>query len=66
MDRERRSGNDWPTTASISEMAAQGVPSIGEFNTVLGQLIGASAKRYLGRAPAFPPVGEVVARPRIS
>jgi hypothetical protein len=53
-------------TASISEIAALGVPSLGEFNTVLGQLIGASAKRYLGRAAAFPPAGEIVQRPRIS
>jgi FxsC-like protein len=53
-------------TASISEMAAEGVPSLGEFNMVLGQLIGASAKRYLGRAAAFPPDGEIVQRPRIS
>ena len=53
-------------TASISEMAAQGVPSLGEFEMVLGQLIGAVAKRYLANAAAFPPVGETVERPRIS
>ena len=53
-------------TASISEMAAHGVPSLGEFDMVLGQLIGAVAKRYLANAAAFPPVGEIVGRPRIS
>jgi FxsC-like protein len=53
-------------TASISEMAAQGVPNLGEFDMVLGQLIGAVAKRYLANSAAFPPVGEIVERPRIS
>jgi FxsC-like protein len=53
-------------TASISEMAAQGVPSPGEFDLVLGQLIGVVAKRYLANAAAFPPAGETVERPRIS
>jgi FxsC-like protein len=53
-------------TASISRVAAQGIPSHGEFDVALGQLIGASAKRYLGSAAAFPPVGDVVERPRIS
>jgi hypothetical protein len=33
---------------------------------VLGQLIGVVAKRYLAKAAAFPPVGEIVERPRIS
>jgi FxsC-like protein len=53
-------------TASISEMAAQGVPSLAEFEMVLGQLIGVVAKRYLASAAAFPPAGETVERPRIS
>jgi FxsC-like protein len=53
-------------TASISEMAAHGVPSLGEFDMVLEQLIGAVAKRYLGNAAAFPPAGDIVGRPRIS
>jgi FxsC-like protein len=53
-------------TASISEMAARGVPSRGEFDIVLGLLIGAVSKRYLANAPAFPPDGEIVDRPRIS
>jgi FxsC-like protein len=53
-------------TAAISEMAAQGVPSPGEFDLVLGQLIGVVAKRYLANAAAFPPAGESVERPRIS
>ena len=53
-------------TASISEMAAQGVPSTGKFDQVLGQLIGVVAKRYLANAAAFPPPGETVERPRIS
>jgi FxsC-like protein len=53
-------------TASISEMAVQGVPSAGEFDLVLGQLIGVVAKRYLANAAAFPPPGETVERPRIS
>jgi FxsC-like protein len=53
-------------TASISEMAAHGVPSLGEFDMVLRQLIGAVAKRYLAYAAAFPPAGEIVGRPRIS
>jgi FxsC-like protein len=52
--------------ASISEMAAQGVPSLGEFDMVLGQLIWAAAKKYLGHAAAYPPVGVPVERPRIS
>jgi FxsC-like protein len=52
--------------ASISELAAQGVPSLGEFDMVLGQLIWAAAKKYLGNAAAYPPVGELVERPRIS
>jgi FxsC-like protein len=52
--------------ASISTMAAQGVPSIDDFDAVLRQLIGAVAKRYLGHAAAFPPRGKVIERPRIS
>jgi FxsC-like protein len=52
--------------ASISQMAAQGVPSPGEFELVLRQLIGVVAKRYLANAAAFPPAGETVERPRIS
>ena len=57
--------DEWEKTA-ISEMAAQGVPSPGEFDLVLGQLIGVVAKRYLANAAAFPPPGETVERPRIS
>lgn len=53
-------------TASISELAARGVPGLGEFEMVLGQLIGVVAKRYLANAVAFPPAGETVERPRIS
>jgi FxsC-like protein len=53
-------------TALISELAARGVPSLGEFDVVLGQLIGVVAKRYLANAAAFPPAGETVERPRIS
>jgi FxsC-like protein len=53
-------------TKSISELAAQGVPSPGEFDLVLGQLIGVVAKRYLANAAAFPPAGETFERPRIS
>jgi FxsC-like protein len=58
--------NKMVESASISKMAAQGVPSLGEFDIVLGQLIWAAAKKYLGHAAAYPPVGEVVERPRIS
>jgi FxsC-like protein len=57
--------NKMVEAASISELAAQGVPSLGEFDIVLGQLIWAAAKKYLGNAAAYPPVGEVVERPRI-
>jgi FxsC-like protein len=58
--------NKLAETASISELAARGVPSQGEFDMVLGRLIGAVAKRYLANAAAFPPHGEIVDRPRIS
>jgi FxsC-like protein len=59
-------GSKLAETASISEMAAQGVPSRGQFDEVLGQLIGAVAKRYLSKAAVFPPVGGIVERPWIS
>jgi FxsC-like protein len=52
--------------ASISVLAAQGVPSLDDFDVVLRQLIGAAAKKYLDHAAAFPPVGKVIERPRIS
>jgi FxsC-like protein len=52
--------------ASTSALAAHGVPSPGDFDVVLRQLIGVAAKRYLGNAVAFPPGGEMVERPRIS
>jgi FxsC-like protein len=52
--------------ASTSALAAQGVPSLEEFQAELPQLIWAAAKRYLSQAGAFPPVGEVVQRPRVS
>jgi FxsC-like protein len=58
--------NKLAETASISQLAAEGVPSLGQFDTALGQLIGASAKRFLASAAAFPPVGGIVERPRIN
>ena len=52
--------------ASISLMAAEGVPSIEDFDEVLGPLIGAAVRKYLGSAEAHPPNGEVVERPRLA
>jgi FxsC-like protein len=52
--------------ASISLMAAQGVPSIEDFDEVLGPLIGAAVRKYLGSAEPHPPNGDVVERPRLS
>jgi FxsC-like protein len=52
--------------AVTSATAARGVPSQAAFEVVLGQLIGAAARRYLNHAAAHPPRGELVERPRIS
>ena len=59
-------GHKLAEVASTSSMAARGVPSLDEFDEALRQLIGAAAKRYLGNAPAYPPAGKPVERPRIS
>jgi FxsC-like protein len=48
-------GHKLAEVASISKMAAYGVPSPGHFDMVLRQLIGVAAKRYLGHAAAAPP-----------
>jgi len=58
--------NKLTEVASISGPAARGVPDLEEFREVLRQLIWATSKRYLGKADAFPPAGEVVERPRVS
>jgi FxsC-like protein len=52
-------------TASISLMATRGVPSIEDFAEVLGPLIGAAVRKYLGSAEAHPPGGTKVERPRL-
>jgi FxsC-like protein len=52
--------------ASVSELAAEGVPTVNEFGLVLRQLILAAAKRYLGVAAARRPAGQVAERPRVS
>jgi FxsC-like protein len=53
-------------TATISSMAALGVPTLEDFDAVLRQLIGTAAKRCLANAAAYPPPGQHVERPRIS
>jgi FxsC-like protein len=52
--------------ASISSMAAQGIPSADLFDDVLGLLVGAAVRRYLSSAAAYPPGGKTVVRPRLS
>ncbi len=48
-----------------SEIAVEGVPSIEAFGAVLPLLILAAAKRYLEHAPAVPPEGPIVEKPRL-
>jgi FxsC-like protein len=59
-------GHKLAEVASTSSMAARGVPSLDDFDEALRQLIWAAAKRYLRNAPAYPPAGKPVERPRIS
>lgn len=58
--------NKLAEVASTSVLAAKGVPNLGKFKAVLRQLIWTASKRYLSKADAFPPVGNVVERPRVS
>lgn len=51
---------------STSWLAARGVPTLEDFDTVLRQLIARVANKYLGHAAAHPPAGRLVERPRIS
>jgi FxsC-like protein len=53
-------------TTTSSLMAAQGIPTIDDFEEVLCQVIGAAAKKFLRNAAAYPPGGEVVERLRLS
>jgi FxsC-like protein len=57
--------NKLAEVASTSGPAARGVPNLEEFQKVLRQLIWAASKKYLSKADAFPPAGEVVERPRV-
>lgn len=51
--------------ATVSSMAALGVPSMDDFAEVLGLVIGAAARKYLGSAAAYPPGEKTVERPRL-
>jgi FxsC-like protein len=51
--------------APVSSMAAQGVPSMDDFAEVLGLVIGAAARKYLGSVAAYPPGKKTVERPRL-
>jgi FxsC-like protein len=57
--------NKLAEAASTFAAAARGVPNLKDFQKVLRQLIWAASKKYLGKADAFPPAGEVVERPRV-
>lgn len=48
-----------------SGLAVQGVPSIGDFGTLLPLLVPAAGNRYLGHASAFPPDGSPVEKPTL-
>ena len=49
-----------------STRAVHGVPTLDEFSMVLPKLILAAVKQYLRHAQAYPPVGPVIERPRLS
>jgi FxsC-like protein len=53
-------------TATTSSMAADGVPSLDDFDDVLGQVVASAVRKYLRNAVAHPPSGKVVERPRLS
>jgi FxsC-like protein len=48
-----------------SALAVDGVPSMGDFGTLLPLLIPAAGNRYLGHASAFPPDGSPVEKPTL-
>lgn len=50
--------------ASISLMAARGIPTMEDFGDLFGSIVEASVRKYLGSAEAYPPVGRTVERPR--
>ncbi len=52
-------------TASVAPAAAHGVPSVDEFDDMLSQLVGVVVRKYLRYATAYPPVGELIQRPRL-
>lgn len=51
---------------ATSTIAVHGVPSLDDFSMVLPKLILTAVRQYLRYAPAFPPAGPVVERPRLT
>jgi len=49
-----------------SSRAVHGVPTLDEFSMVLPKVILTAVKQYLRHAQAYPPVGPVLERPRLS
>jgi FxsC-like protein len=47
-------------------LAADGIPTVEAFSDLLPLIAVASARQYLQRAPAYPPPGPVIERPRLS
>ena len=46
-------------------MAATGIPTLQEFGDLLAQMTMIMVKRFRQNAPAYPPAGPPIARPRL-
>jgi FxsC-like protein len=58
-------GNKLASVPRQCRMAATGIPTLQEFGDLLAQMTMIMVKRFRQRAPAYPPAGPPIARPRL-